>query len=119
MLQPGSYVDARAGSSNGPRGSSHSPGSVRTIGASVDNNADDEKKKMETGESKKEQNFELFPFIKAKDKARSTAGTFGIPFGVSGPRPVQEEARVLAAETVPAGFILRNRDKTLSSFIAS
>ena len=44
-----------------------------------------------------------------KDKVRST-GTFGIPFGVSGPRPVQE-ARVFAAETVQAGLNFQDRDE--------
>ena len=42
-------------------------------------------------------------FQKTKDKAQSSFGTFGIPFGVSGPRPLQE-ARFFAAQTVSAGF---------------
>ena len=36
---------------------------------------------------------------KSKDKAQSSFGTFGIPFGVSGPRPLQE-ARFFADQTV-------------------
>ena len=48
-------------------------------------------------------NKKLKFFSKTKGKARSSAGTLGIPFSVSGPRPLQE-ARVFVAETVPAGF---------------
>ena len=50
----------------------------------------------------------LKTFKKSKDKAQSSFGTFGIPFGVSGPRPLQE-ARFFADQCVPAGFF-RNRD---------
>ena len=42
-------------------------------------------------------------FQKIKDKAQSSFGTFGIPFGVSGPRPLQE-AKVFSARTVSARF---------------
>ena len=48
-------------------------------------------------------------FSKTKDKAQSSFGTFGIPFGVSGPRPLQE-ARFFADQTVPAGFFFPHRD---------
>ena len=50
----------------------------------------------------------LKTFTNSKDKAQSSFGTFGIPFGVSGPRPLQE-ARFFADQCVPAGFF-RNRD---------
>ena len=51
-------------------------------------------------------------FQKTKDKAQSSFGTFGIPFGVSGPRPLQE-ARFIADQTVPAGFFFHNRDASV------
>ena len=51
----------------------------------------------------------LKTFQKCKDKAQSSFGTFGIPFSVSGPRPLQE-ARFFADQTVPAGFFFPNRD---------
>ena len=65
---------------------------------------------METGESKKEQHFGRFPFNKSKGQGSVNSRTFRIPLGVSGPRPVQE-ARVFAAETVPAGLNFQARDE--------
>ena len=65
---------------------------------------------MERGQKKKKFVFESSHFEKGKNKARSPTGTLGIPFDVSGPRPVHE-ASVFTAENVSAGLVFQDRDE--------
>ena len=64
----------------------------------------------EVKKKKNKTNLKVTILKKGKNKARSPTGTFGIPFGVSGPRPVHE-ASVLTAENLSAGLGFQDRDE--------
>ena len=60
----------------------------------------------------------LKTFQNSKDKAQSSFGTFGIPFGVSGPRPLQEASFLQIRLFLQVSFLLIEMPSVLFGLLA-